>query len=188
VLEDDTLFARVRANLEHRHRLTTTRGRHATPVEVILHLLVIKHLHNWSDAETRDRVADSLVLRWFTRVYFQRVPDDKTLLKWANLIQGDTLHALNDRVLQLALDLRITAARKLRVDTGVVQTSIHHPTDSSLLSDSVRILGRCLKRAKRLLPHHKARAFRVPSRTMGRGLQQIHRASSVKVEPAAEQR
>jgi transposase, IS5 family len=121
-------------------------------------------------------------------VYFQRVPDDKILLKWATLIQSDTLHALNDRVLQIAVHLRVTTARKLRVDATVVQANIHHPTDSSLLSDSVRVLGRCLERAKRLLPHRTARAFRVPSRTMRRGLQQIHRASSARDEAATEQR
>jgi transposase, IS5 family len=51
------------------------------PVEVILRMLLCKHLYGWSYEETRERVADNLVLRWFCRVYFQTVPDKSTLIR-----------------------------------------------------------------------------------------------------------
>jgi IS5 family transposase len=38
------------------------------------------------------------------------------------------------------------AGKKLRTDTTAVETNIHHPTDSSLLADSVRVMSRCLQR------------------------------------------
>jgi IS5 family transposase len=63
-------------------------------VEVILRLLLVKHLYYWSFQQTEDRVNDSLVLRWFCRVYFEHVPDDTTLLRWAQLIRPETMHAL----------------------------------------------------------------------------------------------
>src|SRR6266700_5215647 len=126
-------------------------GRHSTPVEVILRLLLAKHLYQWSYQETLERVSDSLVLRWFSRVYFQRVPDESTLIRWAHTLRPETLHALNDRVVQLAAQAKVTKGRKLRVDATCVQTNIHHPTDSGLLVDSVRVLSRFVQRAKELI-------------------------------------
>ena len=89
---------KVRADLASRYPQTLVHGRHSTPAEVLLRLLVVKHLYDWSYRETEARVADSLVLRWFCRVYFRPVPDATTLLRWAHTIRPATLHALNDRV------------------------------------------------------------------------------------------
>src|SRR5690348_11465352 len=98
LLDDDTLYQRVRHDLAHRYRLTPIHGRHSTPAEVVLRLLVVQHLYGWSYQETVERVADSLVLRWFCRVYFRRVPDKATLLRWAATIRPETLQTLLDRV------------------------------------------------------------------------------------------
>ena len=43
-------------------------------------------------------------------------------------------------------------SESLRVDSSVTESHIHHPTDSSLLVDGVRVLSRCLERAKPYLP------------------------------------
>src|SRR5207302_989612 len=134
---------------------------------------------------------DSLALRWFSRVYFHPVPDDTTLIRWANVITPPTLQALNDRVATLAQDLKVTKGRKLRVDGAVVQTPIHHPTDSSLLTDGVRVLSRLVRRAKPLVGERLAGVrdvFRTRVRTMRRGLQAIHRTARQKGEEVAEQR
>lgn len=72
-------------------------------------------------------MADSLVLRWFCRLYFERVPDATTLLRWAHTIRAATLQALNDRVMHLAWHGRVTQGRTLRIEGTVVQTAIHHP-------------------------------------------------------------
>src|SRR2546421_9023704 len=55
------------------------------------------------------------------------------------------------RVVQLARQARVTKGRKLRLDATCVQTNIHHPTDSGLLVDSVRVLSRIVQRAKALV-------------------------------------
>lgn len=151
LLDDDQLFRQLKADLARRFPHTADRGRHSTPVEAILRLLLVKHLHNWSFQETQERVADSLILRWFCRVYFRRVPDDTTLIRWSQLIRPETLEALNERVVQLAVQARVTSGRKLRVDATCVPTTIHHPTDSGLLVDSVRVLSRIMQRAKPVL-------------------------------------
>lgn len=178
LLDDDVLYARVRADLARRYPLTSVHGRHSTPAEVLLRLMLVKHLYNWSYRETEGRVADSLVLRWFCRVYFQSVPDATTLLRWAHTIQPATLHALNGRVAQLACQARVTSGRKLRIDGTAVQTVIHHPTDSSLLADGVRVLSRLIRRSKPVVQEACTGvrdAFRTRMRTMRGGLQTLHR-------------
>ena len=192
LLEDDGLYQQVRADLSQRYPQTPVHGRHSTPAEAILRLLAVKHLYAWSYQETVERVADSLVLRWFCRVYFRRVPAATTLLRWAQTIQPETLHRLNDRAAQLAAQAHVTRARKLRVDGTVVETTIHHPTDSGLLGDGVRVLTRLIKRAKPLVGAALVStrdAFRDRTRTMRRTLSALHRLVRQKGEAVeAEQR
>jgi len=178
LLDDDGLYQQVRGDLAHRYRLTPVHGRHSTPAEVLLRLLVVQHLYNWSYAETVERVADSLVLRWFCRVYFQRVPAKTTLVRWAQTIRSATLQALVDRTAVLAQQAKVTRARKLRIDSTCVQTPIHHPTDSGVLGDGVHVLTRLILRAKPLVQAPLAGvrdAFRSRVRSARRVLQQLHR-------------
>jgi transposase, IS5 family len=189
LLEDDTLFRAVRADLARRRPHTTETGRPSTPVEVILRLLIVRRLYGWSYAETEHFVGDSLILRQFCRLGLERVPDDTTLLRWANLIRPATLERLLDHVVALARQLKVTRGRKLRVDSTVVQTPVHYPTDSSLLADGVRMLGRLIRRAR---PAVQARlggvrdAFRTRTRSARRQVQRIHRLARRKGEAAAE--
>jgi len=178
LLDDDDLYQQVRADLGHRYRFTLIHGRHSTPVEVILRMLICKHLYQWSFKETEERVKDSLVLRWFCRVYFEQVPDETTLLRWLRTLRPQTLHTLNDRVVQLAVHAKVTRGRKLRLDATCVETDIHHPTDSGLLVDSVRVLSRIVKRAKGLVADQVSyleQTCRSRLRSAKRVAQQLHR-------------
>ncbi|HMB04114.1 MAG TPA: ISNCY family transposase [Isosphaeraceae bacterium] len=179
LLDDDILFARVRADLARRYPLTPVHGRRSTPVEVILRMLVVMRLYGWSFERTEYFVHDSLVLRQFCRVYLQKVPDDTVLIRWANTIGPETLQKLNDRVVQLARSLKVARGRKLRVDTTAVETNIHYPTDSALLGDGVRVLSRLLRRAKVVLGKAAdalgPEAFRSRVRTVRKLAQQLHR-------------
>ena len=190
LLDDDQLYAQVRGDLARRSRLTPGHGRHSTPAEVLLRLLVVQHLYAWSYAETVERVADSLVLRWLCRVYFRRVPAKATLLRWAATIRPATLQALIDRIALLAKQARVTQGRKLRIDSTCVQTNVHHPTESGLLGDGVRVLSRLIRHAKPLVQAALASvrdAFRSRVRTSRRLLQQIHRVRRFKGEEADQQ-
>jgi IS5 family transposase len=190
LLDDDNLYQQVRGDLARRYRLTAVHGRHSTPGEVLLRLLVVKHLYLWSFAETMQRVADSLVLRWFCRLYFRRAPDATTLLRWARIIRPTTLQALIDRVALLAKQAKITQARKLRVDATVVETPIHYPTDSGLLGDGVRVLTRLVTRAQPLVQDQLAgrrSVFRNRMRSMRRTLQALYRVVRRKTHTAVAQ-
>lgn len=151
LLDDDELFEHVKADLSHRWPRTTVTGRPSTPVEVVLRMLVIQHLYAWSYAQTEHFIGDSLVLRQFCRLGFAPMPHHTTLMRWANAIQPETLHTLLDRVTDLARSLKVTRGRKLRIDSTVVETTIHHPSDSGLLADGVRVLSRLVRRAGVLL-------------------------------------
>lgn len=148
VLADIGLYQQVKDDLSRRYAKTTQTGRHSTPVEVIVRMLAVKHLYNLSYEQTERQVRDSLVLRHFCRIYFEQVPDDTTLMRWANQLQPETLTAFNQRLVQLAQQLRVTQGRKLRTDGTVVETNVAYPSDSKLLADGMRVLGRTLKRIR----------------------------------------
>jgi IS5 family transposase len=180
LLDDDAIFARVRADLAKRYPLTPVHGRHSTPVEVILRMLVVMRLYGWSYAQAEFFVNDSLVLRQFCRVYLEKVPDDTVLIRWAQTIGPETLQQLNDRVVQLARSLKVTRGCKLR-----------YPTDSSLLGDGVRVLSRLLRRTKAVLGQAAANAlgpeaFRSRVRTVRKLAQQLHRIARRKGVAARE--
>jgi len=155
-LEDEKLYRLIKKDLSQRRPKTTQTGRNSTPVDVILRMLVVKRLYGTSYEETERQVSDSLRLRQFCRVYLNAVPDDTTLIRWANLIQPKTLEKFNQRIVQLAIERKVTGGRKMRTDGTVVESNIRPPSDGRLLADSVRVLARSvacgqtiLKAAKR---------------------------------------
>jgi IS5 family transposase len=192
LLEDDVLFERVKADLSRRYPNSARLGRHSTPVEVILRMLVVKRLYGFSYEQTEHFVCDSIVLRQFCRLYLEGAPDDTTLIRWANVIGAQTVAALNERAVELARSLKVTRGRKLRVDSTVVETNIHHPTDSTLLGDGVRVLSRLLRQAKKALSAEVVgrlgkEAFRTRNRSVRRVSQRLHRIARRKGEKARKE-
>lgn len=190
LLEDEALYQLIRNDLAKRYPQTEQTGRNSTPVEVILRSLVVKRLYRLSYEQTEYQARDSLVLRQFCRVYLNEVPDDTTLIRWAALIQPETLERFNQRLTVLAAQLKVTKGRKLRTDGTVVETNIHHPSDSSLLADSVRVLGRTLRRAKEVLKDRtdiSQEVFRNRVRTVRRLDRQVGEAMRKNRENAREQ-
>ena len=88
LLEDDVIFQQVKADLARRHPRSMVTWRPSTPVEVILRLLVVKHLYQWNCEQTEHFVGDSLMLRQFCRLGLAPVPDDTPLLRWATCLQN----------------------------------------------------------------------------------------------------
>jgi IS5 family transposase len=150
-LEDEKLYHLIQQDLSKRWAKTLETGRGSTPVEVVLRMLVVRRLYDYSYEETVQAVSDSLVLRKFCRVYLQKVPVDTTLIRLANVIQPKTLEKFNERITQLTVEHKVTKGRKLRTDGTVVETNIHAPSDSRQLADSVRVLARTVVRAKTIL-------------------------------------
>src|SRR3712207_3763245 len=190
LLDDDELFNLVKADLVKRYPNSGKLGRHSTPVEVILRMLVVKRLYGFSYEQTERFVSDSIVLRQFCRLYLEPAPDDTTLIRWANQIGPETVASLNERAVELAKSLKVTRGRKLRVDSTVVETNVHPPTDSKLLGDGVRVISRLLRRAKRVLSAHDGlpkEVFRTRNRSVRRLSKKLHHIALGKGEKAKEQ-
>lgn len=146
VLDDEQLVESVYEALQRRHPRSRTRGRRGTPAEVVLRMLVLKHLRNWTFETTAWEVRTNLVYRQFARVGANKVPDDKTLARQALALGPEVIAKIQQRLAGIARENGVVSGRKLRVDTTVVETNIHYPTDSSLLGDGVRVLTRIMKR------------------------------------------
>jgi transposase, IS5 family len=145
LLEDVALMEEVYQAQGKRHRHSPTRGRLQTPAEVALRLLILKHVRNWSYDQLEREVRANLVYRAFTRVGDQKVPDAKTLARIGQVIGPEVIGDLPDRLMTLARERGVVQGRKMRVDTTVVETNIHYPTDSQLLGDGTRVLTRTMK-------------------------------------------
>lgn len=146
VLDDRQLLDLVYTALAKRWPNSRTRGRKGTPAEVVLRLLVLKHMRNWSYAVVEREVRANLVYRQFTRVGAEKVPDAKTLGKLGVALGPQIIEKIHQRVVAIAQEKKIVHGRRMRVDTTVVETDIHYPTDSTLLGDGVRVLTRAMKR------------------------------------------
>ena len=146
VLADKEIVAAIYEALAKRHPQSRTRGRPGTPAEVVLRLLVLKHMRNWSYGVLEREVRANLVYRDFTRVGGTKMPDAKTMGRWGLAVGPVVVKQIHERIVQIARDHRVTEGRRMRVDTTVVETNIHYPTDSSLLGDGVRVLTRTMKK------------------------------------------
>jgi IS5 family transposase len=146
LLEDEHLLETIYKAQGERYPQSRRRGREQTPAEVVLRLLLLKHIRNWSYDVLEREVRSNLVYRAFTRVGDGKVPDAKTMARLGQLIGPEVLEELHQRIVQLAQERGVTRGRKLRVDTTVVETNIHYPTDSSLLGDGTRVLTRTMKK------------------------------------------
>jgi IS5 family transposase len=146
LLDDDHLVGAVYDALAQRHPQSRTRGRPGAPAEMVLRLLVLKHLRNWSYATVEREVRTNLVYRDFTRIGGGKVPDAKTMGRWGVAVGPEVIEQLHHRLVAIAQQQQVVEGRKMRLDTTVVETNIHYPTDSSLLGDGVRVLTRAMKK------------------------------------------
>jgi len=185
VLEDEQLVAAVQEALLQRHPQSRTRGRRGVAAEIVLRMLLLKHIRNWSFAEVEREVRPNLVYREFTRVGSGKVPDAKTLGRQALALGPEVVRQIHQRLVELAVDHKVVQGRKMRVDTTVVETNIHYPTDSSLLGDGDRVLTRLMKKVTAIAGAAGTK-LRDSMRSVQRLVAQIARASRAKGEKGKE--
>ena len=150
VLADEEMVTAVYEALGKRHPNSRSRGRQGVPAEVVLRLLVLKHVRNWSYEALEREVRANLVYRDFTRVGAGKVPDAKTMGRWGVAVGPQALERVHTRMVAIARRNGLIKGRRMRVDTTVVETNIHYPTDSSLLGDGVRVLTRVMRRITKI--------------------------------------
>src|ERR1700680_1243036 len=122
LLEDEQLLDTIYEAQGERYPQSRRLGRQQTPAEVVLRLLLLKHIRNWSYDTLEREVRANLVYRAFTRIGDEKVPDAKTLARLGQLIGPEVIEELHRRIVQLAQEHGVTHGRKLRVDTTQAQT------------------------------------------------------------------
>ena len=163
----------VRCDLQRGLKQPHSGRRGMTPPQVLRSLIVMR-IKNWDYRELRERIADGYTLRGFTEFLSRPVPKHDAFNRAFNRLTPQTLEAVNQLVLQTAIDLGLEDGKKLRVDTTVVQTDIHHPTDNTLLWDTVRVITRLIGQLDRAL-RCGVKGFHRRTRAARRRMQQIQR-------------
>jgi transposase, IS5 family len=171
--QHEEMIAKVRSDLERGLKNPAT-GRNGLTPSQVLRSLVLMRVKSWDLRELSERIADGYTLRRFTDFRCQPVPKHDAFHRAFNRLTPKTLHAVNDLIVQAAIDLDLEDGNQLRVDTTVVQTDIHHPTDSTLLWDTVRVITRLVGRLGEALGQ-AVNGFRNHTRAARRRMQQIQR-------------
>ena len=151
VLDDEGLVEMMAEALEQRWPQSRRRGRPGTPADVVMRMLILKHLYHFSYAELEFTVRATLPFREFAHIGLEKVPHSKTILRIANSLDPDVMQQLQRRVVELAVAAGVSKGRRLRIDTTVVETNVHYPTDSGLLADGIRVITRVAKRVEELI-------------------------------------
>ncbi|MGA8555597.1 MAG: ISNCY family transposase [Candidatus Acidiferrales bacterium] len=171
--DHEEMLEAVRRDLERGLKNPAT-GRSGLTPQQVLRSLILMRVKNWNYRELRERIADGYTLRQFTDFYCRPVPRHDAFNRAFNRLTPQTLQAVNEWVVQAAVDLDLEDGQKLRVDTTVVQTDIHHPTDSTLLWDVVRVITRLIGCLSEAVQQH-IQGFRNRTRAARRRMQEIQR-------------
>jgi len=185
ILADEELLEVVHHALQRRRPRSRTHGRPGTPAEVVLRMLLLKHIRDWSFADLEREVRGNLLYREFTRIGAEKVPDAKTLGRLAQALGPEVIEKIHARIIALAQERAVVQGRRMRVDTTIVETNIHYPTDSGLMGDGVRVLTRLMKKVSEIAGEAGTK-LRDRKRSMQRRLVEIGRATRSKGKAAQE--
>lgn len=153
-------------------------GRQGLSAEQALRALLLQRIKDWDLRELRERIADGFTLRQFTAFWSDRVPRHQAFHRAFVQLTPETMRAVNHAVVTAAVDLGVEDGTQLRVDTTMVETNIHWPTDSELSWDCVRVLTRLAKAVLGEIPDLPER-FANRTRATRRRMQALHRMSAV---------
>lgn len=174
--KQEKLIELVRADLE-RGLKKPARGRPGIAPVQVLRSLVLMRVKNWDYRELRERIDDGMSLRQFTCFDSQLVPKHDAFNRAFIKITPETVRSINEAVIQSAVALGLEDGKQLRVDTTVVETNVHYPTDATLLWDVTRALQRLMKKMRKKLP---GRTPRIVNRTRSarRRMQELQRMTA----------
>jgi transposase, IS5 family len=146
LLGDPALVDLVRQCLAKRSPRSTRTGRRGLAPDRLLRCCVMKHLKGWSFRDLERELRSNLVYRRFTHFDADATPDFTVFSRSFALLSPAVTAEIHQRVVSLACEQGVAQGRRLRTDSTVVESNVHHPTDSSLLGDGIRVLSRSLER------------------------------------------
>ena len=96
--------------------------------EQTLRLAVLKQLKGWTYRELEERVDQTPALRLFARFYGGSVPDFSTIERAIKRIGPETWQAINDALVEYAVEKKVESGATPRTDTTVIETDIAPPS------------------------------------------------------------
>ena len=151
-----------------KRRVDNAKGRDGMAAEQVLRAGVLKQHTGGSYERLAFGLADSNTYRSFCRIGFDKNPPTKsTLQKNVKRVKPETWEAISRLLIKKAQHLGVEKGDKVRTDCMVIESNIHHPNDSSLLGDCVRVFTRLMKRAnKKFGLNFKSRRLRAKRRVL----------------------
>jgi len=147
LLDDDRFLA------PFRERFGTRLGRPTTAVSTYLRMMYLKQRYGLGYEVLVKEISDSFAWRRFCHLSLgDRVPDSTTLIKLTHKYGEGTVRALNDALVLKLKEGKVVRGKKLRLDTTVVESDIHYPTDTRLLTDGIRVITRVVSKLKKVAP------------------------------------
>jgi IS5 family transposase len=123
-------------------------GRPGLSADQVVRALVVKQMNGFSYDELAFHLADSICYRRFCQLgEFEKPPSRSTLQENIKRVSAESLEAINRALVMQAKSDGLDDGSSVRGDCTVVDSNIHHPTDSWLLWDTVRVVVRLLKSA-----------------------------------------
>lgn len=145
--EQPALAARVQQDLDAHCPKNPRTGRRGLTGEQTLRVLILRQLTGWTYEELAFHLADSATYRAFARLgALTRAPSKSAVADTLRRLHPATLRRVNDDLITSPAARAVEPAHTVRMDATVVPVAIHHPTDSGLLVDGVRVLDRLLRR------------------------------------------
>lgn len=118
--------------------------------EQVLRAAIIKQQNDWTFEFLAVQSADSQMTRSFLKLNYDENYSKSCLQKNISRIRASTWLKINNHIIKEARHLGIENGRTVCVDSTVVESNIHHPTDSTLLFDCAKVVDRELKRFSRI--------------------------------------
>ena len=181
LLDDHQLVDLVRTCLLGRNPSSSRTGRPGIAPDRLLRCCVLKHMKGWSFRGLERELRSNLLYRRFTHYDADPTPDHSVFSRTFALLGPDVTQQVLRRVVGIAREQGVAHGKRIRVDTTVIESNVHYPTDSSLLGDSIRVLTRSLSKiakecqpgALQVIEHSRAVKYR---------LLEISRAAKSKTE------
>lgn len=161
-----------------------TTGREGMTAEQVLRCAILKQYRQLTYEELAFHLEDSDSFRGFSRLEMGQYPSKSILQENIKALREETWEAIQREIIGYAKAEKIETGRKVRIDATAVETDIHHPTDSTLLADGIRIITRWLAEGKDLTPtpgYH----FSDHRRVVKKRVLAIHNAKKEKVRQDA---
>jgi len=146
LLDDQELVDQVRACLMGRHPNSSRTGRPGIAPDRLLRCCVLKHMKGWSFRDLERELRSNLLYRRFTHYDADPTPDHSVFSRTFALLGPDVTEQVLRRVVGIACEQGVAQGNHFRVDTTVIESNVHYPTDSSLLGDAMRVLTRSLRK------------------------------------------